>query len=162
MNLGKLLAAGKSIFGGRGEVAYRENKNVYLPKFGAAKNPFAPKPAPAAEVPAAPRRPVSPEAARADARPVARSAARSAGFTALTGRLNPFASKAVPAPAPAVSTVQTELSLDTVKVIHNDLADADIEVVPVRSRTVTPEGAAGSSARSNGVEFFSGQEMRAA
>ena len=43
MNLGKLLGAGKSFFGGKGVVAYRENKRIYLPKFNAEKNPFLPK-----------------------------------------------------------------------------------------------------------------------
>jgi hypothetical protein len=40
MKLGKLLAAGKSIMNGRAEVSYRASKQVYLPKFGPAKNPF--------------------------------------------------------------------------------------------------------------------------
>jgi hypothetical protein len=31
--------------------------------------------------------------------------------------------------------VQSELSLDSVKVVHNDLSDADVEVVPIKSRT---------------------------
>jgi hypothetical protein len=30
--------------------------------------------------------------------------------------------------------VQSELSLDSVKVVHNDLSDADVEVVPIKSR----------------------------
>jgi hypothetical protein len=51
--------------------------------------------------------------------------------------LNPFRTPEPVAP-PMVGAVQVELSLDAVKPIANDLADADIEVVPVRSRTVTP------------------------
>ena len=31
--------------------------------------------------------------------------------------------------------MQSELSLDSVKVVHNDLSDADVEVVPIKSRT---------------------------
>ncbi len=54
MNLGKLLAAGKSIIGGRGEIAYRISDRGYLPKFISPKNPFAPavkvEPAPEADV----------------------------------------------------------------------------------------------------------------
>ena len=42
MNLGKLLVAGKSIINGRADISYRANKNVYLPKFGLAHNPFKP------------------------------------------------------------------------------------------------------------------------
>ncbi|HEX3628653.1 MAG TPA: hypothetical protein VH280_24855 [Verrucomicrobiae bacterium] len=34
---------------------------------------------------------------------------------------------------------QTELSLDSVKVVHNDLSDVDVEVVPIKSRAGTPE-----------------------
>jgi hypothetical protein len=34
--------------------------------------------------------------------------------------------------------VQTELSLNAVKVLHNDLSDADVEIVPVKSRTMAP------------------------
>ncbi len=30
--------------------------------------------------------------------------------------------------------VQVELSLEKVKVVHNDLTDADVEVVPMKSR----------------------------
>jgi hypothetical protein len=44
-------------------------------------------------------------------------------------------------PAPAAQTtqspVQSELSLDSVKVVHNDLSDADVEVVPIKSRTAS-------------------------
>jgi hypothetical protein len=34
--------------------------------------------------------------------------------------------------------VQPEFSLDAVKVVHNDLADADIEIVPVKSHAAAP------------------------
>ena len=51
-------------------------------------------------------------------------------------KLNPFRAPEPVRLAP-VSAVQVELSLEAVKVVHNDLADADIEVVPVKSRTVT-------------------------
>jgi hypothetical protein len=134
MNLGKLLGAGKSFFGGRDNAPYRENKRVYLPKFNAEKNPFLPKlaePAPARvpeskKVSAPP--PAQPEKTRgfADAKP-----ARSTSWTA---KLNPFRPPQPVRLAPQ-NTVQSELSLDAVKVIHNDLADADIEIVPVKSRT---------------------------
>jgi len=151
MNLGKLLGAGKSFFGGRDTVAYRENKRVFLPKFGGEKNPFQPK---AAE----PATAVKPPAAKPAARPVTMSA-RTSGLSAWSEKLNPFRPAA---PAPAIrSAVQTELSLDAVRVLHNDLADADIEVVPARSRTVSGEPVR-SPVRSHGLEFFSGREMTAA
>ena len=34
---------------------------------------------------------------------------------------------------------QTELSLDSVRVVHNDLSDVDVEVVPMKSRSAPPE-----------------------
>lgn len=37
---------------------------------------------------------------------------------------------------------QTELSLDAVKVVHNDLSDVDVEIVPMKSRSGGPELAA--------------------
>src|SRR5579859_1786085 len=43
MNLGKLLGAGKSIFGGQEPAEYRENRHVYLPKFNVDRNPFSSK-----------------------------------------------------------------------------------------------------------------------
>lgn len=145
MNLGKLLGAGKSFFGGGGVKAYRENKRVYLPKFNAEKNPFAPKAAePAAVAP-------SPEAKKVSApapAPAAVSLAKTQKMAAPSvlrpvraaswkDKLNPFRASEPVAP-PMFNAVQVELSLEAVKPIANDLADADIEVVPVKSRTVTP------------------------
>ena len=40
-----------------------------------------------------------------------------------------------PAAPSAPCPVQSELLLDSVKVVHNDLSDADVEVVPIKSRT---------------------------
>jgi hypothetical protein len=142
MNLGKLLGAGKTFFGGNGNVAYRENKRIYLPKFNAEKNPFAPKPAEPAPATVPEVKQVSPPAfAKPQKIPVfaAPPPAVLARAASWKDRLNPFRT---PAPArPAVPcAVQVELSLEAVKVVHNDLADADIEVVPVKSRTVaSPE-----------------------
>ena len=144
MNLGKLLGAGKTFFGGGDNVAYRENKRVYLPKFNAVKNPFAPKPAePApAATPAAGSdvKKVSP-AIVAASQEIPVSAAPPAKpplptrATSWADKLNPFRTP-LPARLAPQNAVQVELSLEAVKVVHNDLADADIEVVPVKSRTV--------------------------
>jgi len=141
MNLGKLLGAGKSFFGGGGNIAYREDKKFHLPKFNADKNPFAPKPVAAA--------PVAPQelnkvslAAAAKTQKIPVSAVQSpktAGPTRAVSwkdKLNPFRAPEPVRPA-ALNAVQVELSLDAVKVVHNDLADADIEVVPVKSRTIS-------------------------
>ena len=74
MNLGKLLGAGKTFFGGGGKVAYREDKKFNLPKFNADKNPFAPKPADAA--------PAAPEVKKVSPSPVA-SAKKAPAFVIL-------------------------------------------------------------------------------
>lgn len=154
MNLGKLLGAGKSFFGGQGSVSYREDKRVYLPKFNVEKNPFTPKPvepAPAApkSAPAPAAKKISAPAAAPAVVPVAAPVAAKAQEVRITSnakptraakwtdKLNPFRAPEPVAP-PMTGAVQVELSLDAVKPIANDLADADIEVVPVKSRTVAP------------------------
>ena len=139
MNLGKLLGAGKTFFGGKGNPAYRENKSFYLPKFNADKNPFAPKPTGAPEV----KKTAAPVFAKTQKIPVFTSPQiHPAGPTRAVSwkdKLNPFRA---PVPStPTLNAVQVELSLESVKVVHNDLADADIEVVPVKSRTVAPPAA---------------------
>ena len=134
MKLGKLLFAGKSIAGGCGNVSYREDKRVALPKFISPKNPFAPAKKPAEISPA----PVKSETAPAPA--VTRNAMPAKGgsksLSAWTAKLNPASlwSGASPAVQKTLPAVQAELSLDTVKVVHNDLSDADVEVVPIKSR----------------------------
>jgi hypothetical protein len=128
MNLGKLLGAGKSFFSGRSSVSYREKKGVYLPKFGGGKNPFTPKAeSPAEEVPAKKNSVIS--APVAAPRPV-----RAANWA---GKLNPFRAL-TPPPMMLAKAEQVEFSLDAVKVLHNDLSDAEVEVVPVKSQTVAP------------------------
>ena len=61
-------------------------------------------------------------------------------------------------PAPAASTVpapvQSELSLDSVKVMHNDLSDADVEVVPIKSRTADGTGVPGLPPPTQSWEFL--------
>lgn len=133
LKLGKLLSAGKSIFGGHGKMSYRENKNVYLPKFNADKNPFAPREAESAPAPVS-------EAKTVSAPPMIKPApAKPARASSWKDKLNPFRSVEPIAP-PMIGAVQAELSLEGVKVVRNDLADADIEVVPVKSQTKsTPE-----------------------
>ena len=137
MNLGKLLGAGKSFFGGGGNIAYREDKKFHLPKFNADRNPFAPKPA--SEPPEL--NPVSlAAAAKTQKMPTfAAPPPKPAGpnrAVSWKDKLNPFRASEPVAP-PMVGAVQVELSLESVKVVHNDLADADIEVVPVKSQTVS-------------------------
>ena len=150
MNFGKLLAVGKSMVSTQADVAYRTNKQVYLPKFESPKNPFAHLPKPAPEKTDAPMRNgiAAAQMSRVPApmpspAPVPVAAAKPVSQAAFphgrwTGKLNPM-SIIRPAPAkPEAPRVQAELSLDTVKVLHNDLTDADVEVVPIKSRPAPP------------------------
>jgi len=141
MNLGKLLAAGKSIIGGRREISYRICDRVYLPKFISPKNPFAPavKAEPAPRVKAAPmKRALASGGAKTQKLPVF-SAARPRKRNWIS-KLNPISiwrGSRFPAPPKAQCPLQAELSLDRVKVVHNDLTDADVEIVPIKSRTMS-------------------------
>ena len=141
MNLAKLLVAGKSIINGREAISYRANKHVYLPKFGLAQNPFkspdGAEPAePEAETIAAPiKKVVTPVAAKTQKLSVWTPGPVRA--TSWASKLNPISMwrGSAPAAPSAPCPVQSELSLDSVKVVHNDLSDADVEVVPIKSRT---------------------------
>jgi hypothetical protein len=46
---------------------------------------------------------------------------------------SPGAAEQKPAP------MQAELSLDSVRVVHNDLTDVDVEIVPMKSRSASPD-----------------------
>jgi hypothetical protein len=144
MNLGTLLVTGKSVINGCAEISYRANKHVYLPKFGMAQNPFKlpgeaepVKPAePEAETIAAPiKKVVMPVAAKTQKIPP--WPPRPVRATSWASKLNPISiwRGSAPAAPSAPCPVQSELSLDSVKVVHNDLSDADVEVVPIKSRT---------------------------
>jgi hypothetical protein len=139
MKLGKLLGAGKSFFGGGGAVKYRADKHVYLPKFNAEKNPFTPQAAEAkSELAKTQKLPeISAKTQKIAVPPVAfKPAPGPTRAVSWKDKLNPFRAPEPAAPS-MVGAVQSELSLDAVKVIRNDLADADIEVVPVKSQTVS-------------------------
>lgn len=179
MKLGTLLAAGKSLMKGREEISYRANRQVYLPKFGSVKNPFKPEAAlpPLVEnensAPAMP--PVAPRPARvvretpaaATTSPIINTAQKLPPVPVIAEKKKtPWADKLNPALIFRRATVsggekplvkmqkpaatQTELSLDSVKVVHNDLSDVDVEVVPMKSRT----GAAELSAPKKSWEFL--------
>jgi hypothetical protein len=140
MNLGKLLVAGKSVINGCAEVSYRANRHVYLPKFGLVQNPFkspdeAEPAEPAVEAIAAPiKKAGTPVAAKTQKIPPWPRPTRA---TSWASKLNPISMwrGSAPAAPSAPCPVQSELSLDSVKVVHNDLSDADVEVVPIKSRT---------------------------
>jgi len=160
MKLGKLLAAGKSIMNSREDVSYRASKQAFLPNFGSAKNPFKTQTAqPAAqEDPKTTEKSVAamaPQAtgvprAEAPVSPTAPSAAICKKTAVWTDKLNPasifrvVSPKAGPVNGDAdqrqtTQGAQTELKLDSVKVLHNDLSDVDVEVVPIKSRPGAPE-----------------------
>ena len=145
MNLGKLLAAGKSIISGRVSDRYRKNKKVYLPKFAAAKNPFVPVAGtPAPELPRVVK--AEPALVAAKTRPLPTLRPEKPEKPLSTGWVKKISAVAiwrgwqaeVKAQQP---TVQAELSLESIKVIHNDLSDTDVEVVPIKSRPVAAPAA---------------------
>jgi hypothetical protein len=140
MKLGKLMAAGKSLVSGRGAMAYRESKQAYLPKFGSPKNPFvtpAQNESPKAplENPVAPMEKVSaPSWTKTQKMPTISGTPKS--LATWTTKLNPMTMLRGSQEEKNFSRpiVQSELSLDSVKVVHNDLTDADVEIIPMKSR----------------------------
>jgi hypothetical protein len=141
MNFGKLLGAGKSFISGGKPAAYRTDKRVYLPQFGSPKNPFTPSAAATATQVELPK-----PAEKIPERPWMKTQKLSSVVAKTnpvwsgtwTSRLNPvsFFRAAPDAGDNCVAAVQTELSLEKVKVVHNDLTDADVEIVPLKSRPV--------------------------
>ena len=167
MNLGKLLATGKSLISGQSSAKYRANKNVYLPKFSAVKNPFAH----GAPVVAAPELPVAPAPAPSLAEvktrplPTLTSAKpEKVEKTASPGWVSKISSVSIwrgwQAEVKAQQTpVQVELSLKDVKVIHNDLSDADVEVVPIKSRPAPVKTVRAEAAANEKVWELSGEPL---
>lgn len=150
--------------------AYRLNNRGWLPKFNEGRNPFAPTaPKAAAVAPEAPNEKVQvravasapkalvpytfkPAAKAGDlgsglesGRPTSGASAKAARPN-WTSRLNPFRAPE-PVAAQAPLAVQPEFSLAAIKVLHNDLADADVEIVPVKARANAPTPALLSPAR---------------
>lgn len=152
MNLGKLLSVGKSIFGNREAAAYRLNRRMCLPKFNDGKNPFVPKaaepqvekavgavvaPATGAAQKSPPPYAFKPKPVRTGRRLMTAAApglaAAKSAKSGWTARLNPFRTPEPEPEAERPEAVQPELSLNAIKVMHNDLADADVEMVPMKS-----------------------------
>ena len=146
MNLGKLLATGKSIIGGSREISYHISDRSYLPKFISPKNPFMPparvEPAPVVApallvAPAPVKSRTAADGTKTQKLPAfAKALPRKPGWME---KLNPisFWRDAHPSTLEkARCPRQAELSLDRVKVVHNDLSDADVEIVPIKSRTL--------------------------
>ena len=139
MNLGKLLVSGKSFVNGGGAVAYREVKQVYLPKFVSPKNPFT------TAVKAPVENAVAPVKKAAVVVPVVTHKMPPPSAPKITtptwaSKLNPvsFLRATQPLVPNFQPAMQPELSLDSVKVVHNDLSDVDVEIVPIKSRAPSP------------------------
>jgi hypothetical protein len=145
MNLGKLLGSGKSFISGGKPAAYRADKRFYLPQFVSPKNPFVnlgtiatqtelPKPSEQDSV--APVKKIKPAWMKTQKMPVFAAQGATARKTTWISRLNPISIfNSTPASADKnLTPVQVELSLEKVKVIHNDLTDAEVEIVPMKSR----------------------------
>lgn len=152
MSLGRLLASGKSLVGLSGETSrYRVDKRARLPKFISPKNPFESGETPAAKVsdpPAATKLVVAEVGAEAGdtAKPISRVPMRVRAAEWLggwgrklksQGRRSQVRGPLKPAgPGGSSAELQGELSLETVKVVRNDLSDTDFEVV--RSAAAKP------------------------
>lgn len=158
MSLLRLLTAGRSLWGGNhSALRYRMSDPKAMPKFGSSKNPFrstitpeaeeadalavvgqcaeanlqpAPVLTPAPEK-AEPQREAAPApaAARKPWNLAGRLAGWGRGVRGWLPRRQPKAPKSA-IPRLQKPPVQTELSLDRIKVMRNDLSDADLEIVP--------------------------------
>jgi hypothetical protein len=140
MSLGKLLATGRSLVGSHGDAhRFQINKRMALPKFISPKNPFASgaqQERAEARPPAASPTEAKIRASNAPATPAALrklNPARAIQWVGAVGqKLNPLSLlKRAPRPVSAASKElpphQPELSLDTVRVLRNDLSDSDEE-----------------------------------
>jgi hypothetical protein len=160
MSLLRLLSTGKSWVGLKhGPARYEMSDPRALPKFNPGKNPFLAKAAVKIEPPTPETAPIS-SPALTNA-PTASTSSPNNGLSSITrAPSNPsggasakprsligtiFAPvrwifrRKTPSPAlrklsplPRVA-VQGELSLDSIKVVRNDLCDADVEIVPART-----------------------------
>jgi len=166
MNFGLLLVAGKSVMSGREAMAYRENKRAYVPRFEppqrgggrAVAVPTAPvvrAPVAATPVPARLATSFKSRTAVAATPPPAESANWAA-------RLNPVSlfRGTTAAPAQAAHAAQPELSLDTVRVVHNDLSDTEEEVMTFKKLRTDHSGMTGTGGLwgSLGARFFGNPE----
>ncbi len=141
MSLMRLLAAGRSIMGIRKQPGpYRMTQENLLPKFAPPPRPGAPakRPQPAsgpatkgeAAASAAPTTAASSEPSQ---RPPPARNGKSGARSLFVRLVNPFshpARKSGFEPPPQGKPVQAELSLDSLKVVRNDLTDCDFEVIP--------------------------------
>lgn len=157
MSLLRLLTAGRSLVGIRDvETRYRMTSQRLLPRFGVGKNPFTASDAPAA---------VSVETGRQaeqTRQPSAEAGAENRGRVSHRGVVIAIRSKttavygnwvgglsamfnrskrrpeAEAKPRVRTEPVQGELALDRIRVMRNDLSDADLEVIRSKSPVEPP------------------------
>ncbi len=168
MSLVRLLTAGKSLVGlQESESRYRVTSQRLLPKFEAKKNPFG---APAAREPG-PKQPVTAEvgAVAAAETPAAGtlqpddpeqaigkgfagrcSKVLSEWFSSLRCLIFGRREKGT-ARRRSKRMVQSELSLEAVRVVRNDLSDSDVEVVARNTASKASEGPVPAPTRSSGL-----------
>jgi hypothetical protein len=157
MNLGKLLGAGKTFFGGKDMARYRgtssficrNSMRTNMRSRRSRRNPHRRR----AKMKRWPRR--LPPRRRKSPRPP--PSARPAHVTSWKTRLNPFRAPAPVAP-PHLTRCSRNFRWRPSSRWHNDLSDADIEIVPVKSHTVTAVTVAARSAHAaagaRGVGIF--------
>ncbi len=148
MSLVRLLTAGKSLVGlNDDEGRYRLTRKSLLPSFPATKNPFrattvpspacAPEPAPAAQLPAG-EEPAQERMVHQDEPDASPAKPRESAFKRIRDLWFRAGSRSRP-DSKAIEPRQTELSLDQVKVVRNDLSEYDNEpAVPVGGRVSKP------------------------
>jgi hypothetical protein len=159
MSLLRLLTAGRCLVGLKNSTSrYHESKSRLLPKFGTGTNPFLTKSsstddedlaAPEISAPAR-EKPMPASAAPAPAQTTSTASSEllnhEKGAPVKEGRIagwiskfraRRFRRKAAKVtrviPQASKSPVQGELSLDQVRVVRNDLSDADLEVVTAKA-----------------------------
>jgi len=145
MKLMRFLAAGRTLVGIKTDSGrYKVSGKHLLPAFGAGRrNPFGSRPEPTAKPvaasaiaqPATPT-PVVPESV-SSSEPSWLSVTIGSGVEATRRAFSkilsfPRKAKSPPVPRFPKAPVQCELSLDRVRVVRNDLSDADLEVVPAQ------------------------------
>ena len=142
MILGRLLTAGKSLVGSQSSASrYQMNRSKLLPRFE-PRNKLRRSPARAEVVSSAqesapqsaPAATASPGAKATEPRRATHKNPIRPFSDALSALLSRLSRPAIAKPKSAVprfgrAPVQSELSLESVRVIRNDLSDADIEVV---------------------------------
>lgn len=127
--------------GGRREVPYRVSDRVYLPKFISPKNPFAPlsRPAPSPQNAHPPEKKKGFDGTKTQKLPRLSFLRRQTlSWTAWFNQWSFWRRSASRTERKIQGPTQAELSLDRVKVVHNDLSDVDVEIVPIKSRTTPP------------------------